>query len=187
MLCVNKMDLVDAEPAEVAHYRELDMVICATSCKTGAGMDRLRDLLRGKTSVLAGHSGVGKSSLLNGLDPNLRALTREVSEATRRGRHATTASKLYQLAGDIRMIDTPGIRTLGLWDVSPETLAFYFPEMTERGAVCKFRNCTHIHEPGCGVRSAVDAGEIAWARYDSYKRIRAALESQSDSQTTGKH
>ncbi len=187
MLCVNKMDLVDAEPAEVAHYRELGLTICNTSCKIGEGINHLRDVLHGKTSVFAGHSGVGKSSLLNCLDPELRALTREVSEATRRGRHATTASKLYQLAGAIRVIDTPGIRTLGLWDVSPETLAFYFPEMVERGAVCKFRNCTHIHEPGCGVRAAVDAGDIAWARYDSYKRIRAALESQSDSQTTGKH
>lgn len=177
LLCVNKMDLVTEAPAEVGIYRELDIVICYTSCVTGQGIDGLRDALRGKTSVFAGHSGVGKSSLLNTMDPHLRVLTREVSEATRRGRHATTNARLYELAGDIHVIDTPGIRTLGLWDVSPEEVALYFPEIAELTAGCKFRNCTHVHEPDCAVRAGVETAVLSRARYDSYRRIRSCLES----------
>lgn len=180
VLCLNKIDLVEEEPPEMALYRDLDIEICITSCKTGKGLESLRKCLSGKMSVLAGHSGVGKSSLLNALDPNLRVLTREVSEATNRGRHATTASVLYELKDDIQIIDTPGIRTLGLWNVSPEEVGFYFPEIARQSQNCKFRNCTHIHETACMVKEAVESGDIALQRYESYKRLRACLKEDTE-------
>lgn len=176
LLCLNKIDLVDAEPAGMELYRDLDVDICVTSCRTGRGMEDLRRRLSGKTSVLAGHSGVGKSSLLNTLDPNLRVLTRELSEATHRGRHATTASVLYELHDGIRIIDTPGIRALGLWNVSPAEVAFYFPELAACSTACKFRNCTHTHEAECAVKQAVEEGLVSRRRYESYKRLRVSQE-----------
>lgn len=176
LLCLNKIDLVDCEPPEMAIYRELDLDICVTSCETGEGIEMLREKLAGKTSVFAGHSGVGKSSLLNCLDPDLRVVTRELSETTKRGRHTTTTAVLYELEGGIRIIDTPGIRALGLWNVSPEEVAFYFPEIAECGMGCKFRNCTHIHENDCAVKQAVEDGTVPGPRYESYKRLRTGME-----------
>ena len=178
ILCLNKVDLVGELPEQLHIYRDLGIPICTTSCVTGQGLEALREVLRNKTSVFAGHSGVGKSSLLNALDPQLRVFTREVSEATQRGKHATTASQLYVLAGDITVIDTPGIRTLGLWNVEPEELALYFPDIAEYSLQCRFRNCTHIHEPGCAVLAAVEQGSLDSIRYASYKRIRETLETE---------
>jgi len=178
VLCINKIDLVDREPEATDLYRELGLEIFITSCKTGKGLDTLRDRLAGRISVLAGHSGVGKSSLLNRLDPALRIVTRELSEATNRGRHATTSAALYELRGGIRIIDTPGIRSLGLWDVTPEEVSFYFPEIAALSTHCKYRNCTHIHELSCAVRQAVDQGALPSQRYQSYKRVRTALETE---------
>ncbi len=175
LLCINKMDLVDIEPEGVAQYRELGLPVLNTSCKTGAGIEALRQALKGKLSVLAGHSGVGKSSLLNVMDPGLDIETREITETTEKGRHATSTSRLYELADGIRIIDTPGTRRLGVWGVSSEELAFYFPEMERLAADCRFRNCTHTHEPGCAVRQAVEVGDIARLRYNSYLRIRESL------------
>jgi ribosome biogenesis GTPase len=177
VLCVNKMDLVDDPPAELQIYRELGVRIVLTSCEKDTGLDELRDVLRGKLSVLSGHSGVGKSTLLNHLDPDLRIKTQTTSESTGKGRHTTTAARLYELSDDICIIDTPGIRALGLWQISPEEVAYYFPEIAEAGQACKFRDCTHTHEPQCGVRAAVESGELSALRYDSYLRIRASLES----------
>ncbi|MCK5862562.1 MAG: ribosome small subunit-dependent GTPase A, partial [Candidatus Hydrogenedentes bacterium] len=177
-ICVNKTDLVEEEPEQLQLYRELGIQVYTTSCVTGEGIDSLREALRNKMSVFAGHSGVGKSSLLNRLDPELRVFTREVSEATQRGKHATTAAQLYELAGNARIIDTPGIRTLGLWKVDPEELGLYFPDIAEYSVQCRFRNCTHIHEPGCAVLDAVQDKKLAQERYASYKRIRNTLEEE---------
>lgn len=175
VMVLNKMDLVDAEPPQIAMYRDLGLPVISTSCVTGDGIADLREALRGKLSVLTGHSGVGKSSLLNGLDPSLEILTQEVSSSSEKGRHTTSASRLYVLHDDIRIIDTPGIRNLGLWDVSPQELAFYFPEMEELAAQCKFRDCSHTHEPECVVLAAIEDGHISKLRYDSYLRIRQSL------------
>lgn len=175
VLCVNKMDLVDAEPNGVAQYRELGLPVFTTSCKTGDGIDALSEALRAKLSVFAGHSGVGKSSLLIAMDPTLDIETREVSEATEKGRHTTAASRMYELPGGIRIIDTPGVKKLGVWGVPLEELAYYFPEMDRLAPECHFRNCTHTHEPDCAVRQAVEAGEIPRLRYNSYLRIRDSL------------
>lgn len=185
ILCVNKMDLVDAPPPELDLYRDLGVHIVLTSCENNTGLDDLRDTLRGKLSVLSGHSGVGKSTLLNRLDPNLRIKTNTTSESTGKGRHTTTGARLYELGDDIRIIDTPGIRALGLWSISPEEVAYYFPEIADASEGCKFRDCTHIHEPQCGVRAAVESGDVPALRFDSYLRIRASLESE-DGLTPGR-
>lgn len=176
LLVVNKTDLVRSEPDAVRLYREIGMTVIGTSCKTGEGIGSLRDALAGKLSVVAGHSGVGKSSLINALDPSLNLAVQEVSQYNEKGKHTTTNARLYQLAGGIRIVDTPGARNLGVWNVSPEEVAYYFPELAEIAAACRFRNCTHTHEPGCSVREAVETGAIPRARFASYLRIRDSLE-----------
>lgn len=179
LLCINKMDLAEAPPDVAADYEQLGIPVRYTSCKTGAGIQELHDALRGKISVLAGHSGVGKSSLLNVLDPDLALHTREVGAGTQRGKHTTTAARMYEIDADTRIIDTPGVRALGLWGVSPEEVAHYFPEIAEYSAGCRFRNCTHIHEPECAVQAAVQEGAIPPFRFKSYLRIRSSLEEEA--------
>lgn len=179
ILCVNKIDLVENIPDEITLYQDLNIEVFTTSCDTGAGIAELKARLHGQTNVLAGHSGVGKSSLLNAMDPELELHTRTISEATQRGKHTTTAARLYEIDGDIHVIDTPGIRSLGLWGISPEEVAYYFPEIADHAQQCRFRNCTHTHEPDCGVLAASEAGDLPEARLKSYLRIRASLESDT--------
>jgi ribosome biogenesis GTPase len=178
VICVNKIDLVESEPEEAGAYRQLGVEVVGTSCESGAGLDALREQLTGKLAVFAGHSGVGKSSLINQLNPDLELDTQEISESTNKGRHTTTASRLYALPGGTRLIDTPGIKQLGLWGVSPEELDYYFPEMQEVATGCRFRDCTHVHEPHCAVKDAVQDGTITRLRYDSYVRIRESYEAK---------
>lgn len=175
LLCLNKMDLTDLEPPEVAVYEQLGLKVIRASCKTGQGIADLGGVLQGKLSVLAGHSGVGKSSIINALAPCLGLGTQSVSRLTEKGRHTTAASRLYEIAGDIRIIDTPGIRQLGVWGVSHDALAFYFPEMERLALKCRFRDCTHVHEPDCAVRDAVEQGSVSQLRYQSYLHIRDSL------------
>lgn len=175
ILCINKIDLVQELPPEVETYRALDIPVVPTCCITGEGLDDLRARLASSVSVLAGHSGVGKSSLIRALDPSHDIATQAVSEATDRGRHTTTASRLYALRDGIRIIDTPGIRELGLWDITPESLDYYFPEIGEAANGCKFRDCTHTVEPGCAVKEAVEAGQIPQQRFASFLRIRSSM------------
>lgn len=179
LLCINKMDLVSEEPPEAATYRALGIPVTLTSCETGDGIEALKQQLSGSLNVFAGASGAGKSSLLNALDPGLDLATREISHSTQRGKHTTTASHLYQLDGDIRVIDTPGIRQLGLWKVTHETLAFHFDEIAKHSAQCKFRDCSHTHEPGCAVLEAIEQGDIPEQRFASYLRIRDAIDEQT--------
>lgn len=172
---VNKMDLVGREPEELAAYRELGMPILPTSCANGQGVDAVSEAFAGKSVVLGGQSGVGKSSLINNLMPGLDLDTADVSRFNEKGRHTTTVARLYHLPRGTDIIDTPGIRELGLWGVSPEEVGFFFPEIGALAPACRFRDCTHVHEPGCAVQDAVEKGEIPRLRYESYLRIRKSV------------
>ena len=180
VIVANKIDLVSQEQAEAhfGNYSKLGYPVIYTSAKTGQGVDALRDEMAGKISALAGPSGVGKSSLLNAIQPNLGLQVRSVSEATSKGRHTTHVRELFPLDVGGYVADTPGIRSLALWDTEPEELDAYFVEMRDRVANCKFSDCTHTHEPGCAVRDAVEKGDIALERYQSYLRLRFEDESE---------
>lgn len=170
ILCVNKVDLCgDTRAADV--YREAGVPVVPCSATDGTGMDELRGLLAGSLTVFAGHSGVGKSSLLNALAAEAR--TGLVSKRSGKGRHTTTSSRLYCLRNGARIIDTPGIREFGLGAVTADELRTAFPEFAECG--CRFRDCRHREEPGCGVREAVKAGGISRGRFESYLRIEGEL------------
>jgi ribosome biogenesis GTPase len=141
--------------------------------RTGEGVDELHQQLKGKISALAGPSGVGKSSLLNAVQPGLGLAVREISAASQKGRHTTTVRQLLPLEGGGYVADTPGMRSLALWDTEPEELDGYFPELAPLVAQCQFSDCNHKTEPGCAVRAAVEAGLVRPERYDSYLRLRA--------------
>ena len=138
----------------------------------GTGLDAVRALVAGCTTLVAGNSGVGKSTLVGALEPGLALRTGSISESHRKGRHTTTFSAMYPLTGGGFLIDTPGIKGFGLIDIDDHELWHYFPEMMRIGAGCRFYNCTHTHEPGCVVREAVARGEVARSRYESYLKIR---------------
>jgi ribosome biogenesis GTPase len=141
--------------------------------KTGVGIDALADRLCDGISVLTGPSGVGKSSLLNAIEPGLGLRTAEISEAVGKGRHTTVTAELIPLRCGGYVADTPGLRELGLWGVEPERLDEYFPEFHPYLGACRFgRGCSHTHEPGCAVIDAVRAGRISEHRYDSYRTLR---------------
>jgi ribosome biogenesis GTPase len=168
ILCLNKVDLSTDLPI-VDPWREMGVPIAFCSTLTGAGIDDLRGLLAGTLVVLAGHSGVGKSSLLNALSVDAHARTGSVNDATGRGRQTTTSSRLYPLRNGARIIDTPGIREFGLTHMTLQELRTAFADFDSYH--CRFRDCTHRTEPECGVRRALDSGEIAKTRYASYLRI----------------
>ncbi len=167
LVCVNKIDLLECpeEFEPLAPYENLGIPVIRCSATTGEGIERLSNALAGKLCVFSGHSGVGKSSLLNALT-GMTLETGAVSVANRKGRHITTSSALYCLPNGAMVIDTPGIREFGLWDVSPSDVRLYFREFD--GRKCAFADCSHTHEPGCAVKEAPD---IAPARYESYVRI----------------
>jgi ribosome biogenesis GTPase len=175
LIVANKTDLVPFGEAErlFGHYPSLGYRLVYTSAKAGRGVDELARALAGKLSVFAGPSGVGKSTLLNAVQPGLGLAVSAVSEATGKGRHTTTVRELFPLEGGGYVADTPGLKALALWDIEPEELDAYFPEIAPRVAECQWSNCTHIEETGCAVLAAVEAGSIHPARYDSYVRIRA--------------
>ncbi len=182
VVCLNKIDLTQDIMPEIIEYEKIGLPVIRCSCVTGEGLERLRDIMEDKTIVLCGQSGVGKSSLIKALSPELDIAIGEVSRSTEKGRHTTTASRLYRIPPNIRIIDTPGVKTLGIWGVSADELDYYFPEFRDFAASCRFRDCTHQHEPACAVREALERGEIIQRRYESYKRIRENLEEHQEKQ-----
>jgi len=174
VIVANKIDLLDRQAPErlFGHYEPLGYPVFYTSALTGEGMEALRSRLSGKISVFAGPSGGGKSSLLNWVMPGLGLKAREVSRATRKGRHTTVVREMFPLPGGGYVADTPGLKALAMWDIQPEELDGYFPELRQRVSGCAFSDCTHTHEPGCSVISAVEAGEIHPERYNSYIKMR---------------
>ena len=153
-------------------YPPLGYPVVYTSAKQAIGVADLRERLRGRLSVLAGPSGVGKSSLLNAVQPGLGLRAQAISQATQKGRHTTVYPELLLLEEGGFVADTPGLRALALWDIEPEELDGYFVELRPLVAGCAFSNCTHLNEPGCAIRAAVAAGQIAVSRYQSYCRMR---------------
>jgi ribosome biogenesis GTPase / thiamine phosphate phosphatase len=180
VVVANKVDLVTLERARSIFeiYTQLGYPVVYTSANTGQGVAQLREHLKGKLSALTGPSGVGKSSLLNAIQPDLGLHVRSVSESTSKGRHTTRVRALFPLDVGGYVADTPGIRSLALWDTEPEELDAYFVEMRELVADCQFSDCSHTHEPGCAVLTAVDVGEVARERYNSYLRLRFGDDSE---------
>jgi len=176
IICANKMDLLD-DPGDAGErfgmYEAIGYPVLYTSALTGQGVAELRQRLVGRLSVLSGPSGVGKSSLLNAIQPDLGLAVREISEATGKGRHTTVTVRLWPLEGGGYVADTPGLREAGFFDIEPEELAWHFVEMRPYLSDCRFSSCTHTHEPDCAVKRAVAAGAISPMRYESYCRLLA--------------
>jgi ribosome biogenesis GTPase len=170
IICLNKADLI--EPAIyqdlVGYYSQLGIPTLLTSATTGMGIDRLREWLRGRETVFSGQSGVGKSSLLNMIQPDLALRVREVSETTQKGKHTTTTAELIKLEFGGWVVDTPGIRQFQLWDIMPEEIEGFFPEMRPFVPLCAYPDCTHTHEDRCAVKRAVERRLISAHRYESY-------------------
>ncbi len=193
VILINKVDLLDTPPPDVADaviqeeralyeqflqtYRALGIPVIPLSCATGQGIAELKTHMAGKTSVFSGQSGVGKSSLIN-LITGTHLPTGELVQKTLKGAHTTTTTHLVRLEGESFCIDTPGIRSFGLWDLKAEEINAYFTEIQERGAQCKFPDCGHLSEPDCAVQNALEHGEISPLRFASYCALMASLEEE---------
>ena len=172
VIVANKIDLVKKPGDIFGLYEPIGYHVLYTSAQTGAGLDEFHAQLKGRISALAGPSGAGKSSLLNAIQPGLGLAISEVSVAINKGKHTTVVRELFPLQGGGYVADTPGWRSLALWDTQPEELDGYFPELASLVAGCQFSDCTHSHEPGCAVLAALKAGKIHPERYESYRRLR---------------
>jgi ribosome biogenesis GTPase len=174
IVCANKMDLLeDTQEARQLFgvYEEIGYEVIYTSAYSGEGIEALRERLQGQLSVLCGPSGVGKSSLLNAIQPDLGLAVTEISDATGKGRHTTVSVRLWPLDEGGYVADTPGLREAGFFDIEPDELAWHFVEMRPYLSDCHFSSCSHTHEPDCSVKEAVEAGRISKMRYDSYCRL----------------
>jgi ribosome biogenesis GTPase / thiamine phosphate phosphatase len=169
----NKVDLVEDPQKIFGLYEAIGYRVLYTSTRTHAGVEELRLVLTGKVSAFAGPSGAGKSSLLNVMQPGLGLAVSEISRAVNKGKHTTVTRQLFPVEGGGYVADTPGWKSLALWDTEPEEIDAYFPELRELVQHCQFSDCTHIHEPGCAVRRALAEGTIHPERYESYLRLRA--------------
>lgn len=174
VICINKVDLVDLADLQpiVGTFAQLGYQVLLLSAQTGHGIDRLRRLLADSASALAGQSGVGKSSLLNAIEPGLGIRVRSVSQESHKGRHTTTSATLWPLSSGGYVVDTPGIRQFGLWDIIPEEVDGYFRDLRPFVSQCRFPDCTHTHEEECAVKDAVADDLIDERRYDSYCHLR---------------
>ncbi len=176
VLVFNKLDKYGDEDKEtlaewLATYDDIGYKCIFTSAKKGIHLDQFEALLKNKISIIAGHSGVGKSSLINAIAPSLNLKTSDISESHQTGKHTTTFSEMHALPFGGYIIDTPGIRGFGTIDMAKEEIYHFFPEIFEIAKKCKFHNCLHTHEPGCAVKEAVESGAISFSRYKSYLSI----------------
>jgi ribosome biogenesis GTPase len=174
LICINKVDLVDLGGLQplVGVYAQMGYEVLLVSAKNGFGIERLHRALAGRANVVVGQSGVGKSSLLNAIDPSFDLQVEPVSEENEKGKHTTTTARLLPLAGGY-VVDTPGVRQFQLWDVTVEEVAGYFRDVRPYVNLCRFPDCTHTHEDGCAVKDAVADGRLDQRRYESYCHLRA--------------
>lgn len=173
IICVNKMDLIDTDNRKqltqtFTIYQDLGYQVIFTSIEEPSSIETLKQILIDKFTVIVGSSGVGKSSLLNVIQPDLQLRTGEVGEKTRKGRHTTTLVEMFTLDMGGEVADTPGIREVGLWGVDTDNLEYYFPEMEPFINTCKYNDCAHVKEDDCAIQTAVESGEIHPERYRSY-------------------
>ena len=176
ILIFNKIDTFDDatldEQLYLQHtYEQIGYKCLRVSATDNKGVSELMDLMKGKVSMFSGHSGVGKSTLVNAIEPTLNLKTKEISNTHAQGQHTTTFAEMFDLANDIRIIDTPGIRGFGMVDMEKQEVSDYFPEFFALKGGCKFNNCLHKEEPHCAVKKALDVDKIAWSRYQSYLKI----------------
>ncbi|WP_424002189.1 ribosome small subunit-dependent GTPase A [Maribacter sp. IgM3_T14_3] len=176
VLLFNKIDTYTPEELDeikfmAALYRKIGYTCIGISAATGKNVDKVKEMMVGKTSMFSGHSGVGKSTLVNTIEPNLDIKTKQISKQHLQGQHTTTFAEMFDLSFDARIIDTPGIKGFGIVDMEKEEIGNYFPEFFKLKQHCKFNNCIHIDEPKCAVKDALDAGDIAWSRYNSYLQM----------------
>lgn len=176
ILVFNKIDTLEEEEFDnqlfLQHiYTSIGYKCIRVSATQGIGIEELKELMKGKTSMFSGHSGVGKSTLVNTLEPSLNLKTSEISESNKQGQHTTTFAEMYDLAFGAKIIDTPGIRGFGMVDMQPQEVTDYFPEFFKLKQHCKFNNCLHKNEPNCAVKEALERDEIFWSRYRSYLQI----------------
>ncbi len=173
-IVINKIDLIGLEQAceMFAAYPKIGYPVLFTSVKQAYGLEAFKERLLGRLTGLAGPSGVGKSSLLNAIQPELGLAVREVSEQTSKGKHVTVVREMFPLNEGGFVVDLPGLKSLALWDTQPEELDGYFPELRSLVAACLFSDCTHLSEPGCAVKKAVEEGTVSLERYNSYLRMR---------------
>jgi ribosome biogenesis GTPase len=180
-LAINKVDLAadtgarEGPASILADYTRAGVPGHAVSGRTGHGVAELLEACRGRRSLFVGHSGVGKSTLLNAMVPGLDLLARQVNPKTGKGRHATTAAWLLNPSPGVELVDTPGVRSFGLWGIGPEDLDLSYPEFRPFLGRCRFADCSHDREPGCEIRLAVQRGEIAARRHESFLKLRAEL------------
>ncbi len=173
IILFNKIDLLKDKDFEyldhiMSIYKKVGVLCLPVSAETGEGLEAFKDLLLNKTSLIGGHSGVGKSTILNKIHPNLAQKTAEISDFSDKGKHTTTFAEMFFFDDHSKVIDTPGIKELGLIDMEDFEIADYFPEMRPLRNDCKFNNCLHLREPGCAIKTAVEEGEVSEERYSSY-------------------
>ena len=176
VLLFNKVDAYSQEEKDeilylMAMYREIGYTCIPISAKSGKNIDKVKELMIDNTSLFSGHSGVGKSTLINQLEPSLELKTSAISEQHLQGQHTTTFAEMFDLSFNARIIDTPGIKGFGIVEIEKEELGDYFPEFFERKSECKFNNCLHVEEPKCAIKEALDEDEISWSRYKSYLQM----------------
>ena len=176
VLIFNKIDTYDEAMQDEQLYLQyiyshIGYKCLRVSAQEGKGLDQLKEMMLGKVSMFSGHSGVGKSTLVNALEPSLQLKTKTISEQSKQGQHTTTFAEMYDLSFDAKIIDTPGIKGFGIVDMEKEEISGFFPEFFKLKDQCKFNNCLHKEEPHCAIKKALEEDKIAWSRYNSYLKI----------------